>query len=279
MRDFFEKNGLWILFAGAVIAAALALLSFFGGVSPLVNLMNTVASPFRAAYSSVAERLEARRNHYEDVTALKEENEALKRQLAQMEETVRRAEADSEENAFLRALLGLREQRRDLTDFETATVTEHSVTNWTASLTLNKGTLHGVETGDCVIDGNGALVGQISEAGLNWSTVLTLADTDTSIGARVFRSKDLAIASGDFSLMNEGLLRLDHLPAAAQLIVGDLVVTSGLGGFLPSDLVIGTVESVQADDSDTASYGVIRPAADFGALTEVCVIKSFEIVD
>ena len=279
MKDFLKNNGLWILFAGAVIAVALAVLSYFStNASPLVNLMNTVASPFRAVSISVANWISDKRNYYEDTTALKEENEALKRQIAEMEAAVRQGETDSQENAFLRELLDLRKQRRDLSDFETATVMERSVTNWTSSLTLNKGSVHGVEVGDCVIDGRGNLVGRISEAGYDWSTVLTVVDTDTSLGARVYRTQDIGIANGDFALMGEGLLRLDSLPVSCQLLEGDLIVTSGLGGYLPPDLVIGSVTSLQADDSDTAVYAVLTPAAELDSLTEVCIIKSFEIV-
>ncbi|MDD6409845.1 MAG: rod shape-determining protein MreC [Oscillibacter sp.] len=279
MKDFLKNNGLWILFAGAVIAVALALLSYFStNTSPLVDLANTITSPFRAVCTSVAGWFVDKQNYYEDVTALKEENEALKQQIAEMEATVRQGEADSQENVFLRDLLDLRKQRRDLSDFETATVMERSVTNWTSSLTLDKGSVHGVEEGDCVIDGQGNLVGRISEVGYNWSTVLTVVDTDTSLGARVYRTQDIGIANGDFALMERGQLRLDSLPVSSQLLEGDLIVTSGLGGYLPPDLVIGSVSSLQADDSDTAVYAVLTPAADLGSLTEVCIIKSFEIV-
>ena len=55
-------------------------------------------------------------------------------------------------------------------------------------------------------------------------------------------------------------------------------MTSGLGGYYPSGLVIGSVEQVQVDDSGAASYAILAPAADLDALTEVFVIKSFEIV-
>ena len=139
------------------------------------------------------------------------------------------------------------------------------------------GTDHGVEAGDCVIDETYALVGVVSEVGLNWCTVLTLVDTDTSIGAQVFRTKDLGLAVGDFTLMREDRLRLDYLPADCQLLGGDLVVTSGLGGYYPSGLSIGTVEEVQLSDSGAASYAVLAPSVDFGSLVEVFVIKSFDI--
>ena len=108
---------------------------------------------------------------------------------------------------------------------------------------------------------------------------VTLVDTDTSIGAQVFRTKDLGLAVGDFSLMGEGLLRLDYLPAGCQLVAGDLVETSGLGGYYPSGLVIGSVAEIQKDDSGSASYAILTPAVDFSDLTEVFIIKAFDIVN
>ena len=93
MKDFLKNNGLWILFAGAVIAVALALMSYFSiNTSPLVNLVNTVTSPFRAVYTSVADWLTDKQNYYEDTTALKAENEALKKQIAKMEAAVRQGD-------------------------------------------------------------------------------------------------------------------------------------------------------------------------------------------
>ena len=277
MKRFFREHGLWVLFATAVVSVALALMSFFSNTSaPLSNLAGVIASPFRSAYTAVANWFVDKQNYYQDVTALEEENAALKRENAQLQAQLRQAQTDSEENARLRELLNLRPQNYDL-ELESASVTERTVTNWTSSLTLNVGTDHGVEAGDCVIDETYALVGVVSEVGLNWCTVLTLVDTDTSIGAQVFRTKDLGLAVGDFTLMREDRLRLDYLPADCQLLGGDLVVTSGLGGYYPAGLEIGTVEEVQPDDSGASSYAVLTPAADFGSLVEVFIIKSFDV--
>ena len=279
LKHFLKQHGLWVLFAAAVLSVAMAVMSVLSAnASPLANLTGILVSPFRAGYTAVANWFNDLQNYYKDTTDLQAENAALRQQIAKMEETIRQAEADVEENKKFRELMNLTRQRRDLTDFEAAMITEHAVTNWTSSLTLNKGTSLGIEVGDCVIDECGNLVGVIDQAGTNWSTVLTLVDTDTSLGAQVFRTKDLGVAQGDFSMMRENRLRLDYLPADSALLAGDIVVTSGLSGHYPSGLVIGSVEEVRLDDSGAASYAILDPAADFDALTEVFVIKSFEIV-
>lgn len=279
MKKFLKDHGLWVLFAAAVIAVVLAVMSFFSANSaPLANLTGIIASPFRAAYTDLATWFNDKQKYYQDYTDLQKENAELKKKIARMEADIRQAEAAIAENQRLKELQNLRQQRRDLSDMEAAYITEHTVTNWTSSLTLNRGTTHGVEVGDCVIDETGNLVGVVNEAGANWSRVLTLVDTDTSLGAQVFRTKDLGLAEGNFALMGEEQLRLGYLPADSQLLGGDLVVTSGLGGFYPPGLVIGTVKEVQVDDSGAASYAILAPAVDFDQLEEVFVIKSFDIV-
>ena len=278
MKNFLQKHGLWVLFAAAVIAVGLAFMSVFSNTSsPLANVANVIASPFRSAYTAVADWFNDKQSYYQDNTALKEENAALKKQLAEMEAAIRQAEKDSAENERLKQLLGLQSQRPDLTsDLQAAMITEHTVTNWTSSLTIDKGTRHGLEVNDCVISETGAFVGLVSEVGTNWATILTLVDTDTSLGAQVFRTGDLGLAQGNFSLMGENRLRLEYLPTDCSLLGGDLVVTSGLGGYYPAGLVIGSVTEVQQDDSGATSYAILDPAADFDALEEVFVIRSFD---
>ena len=278
MKNFLKNNGLWVLFAAAVISVVLALMSLFSNTSsPMTNLVNTIASPFRTAYTAVAEWFIDKQNYYRDNTAMEEEIAQLRREIAQMEADVRQGRKHSEENQRLRELLGLQEKRPDLTsDIVLADVTEHAVTNWAATLTISQGTADGLEVGDCVIDETGAIVGTISEAGLNWATIMTLVDTETSLGAQVFRTGDLGVAQGNFSLMGENRLRLDYLPADCDLLGGDLVVTSGLGGFYPAGLVIGSVEELQMDDSGASSYAILAPAVEFSELQQVVVLRSFD---
>ena len=221
--------------------------------------------------------MEDKQHYYADYSDLLEENAALKREVAELRQNEHQAQRDREENAYLRELLNLQAQRRDFV-FESATILEHSNTNWTSMLTLNRGTNCGIAVNDCVISAEGYLVGVVSEVGYNWATVLTVIDTDTELGALVFRTSEVVVAEGDFSLMGDKRLKLTYLPESATLLSGDYIVTSGLGGYYPSDLVIGTVESVKVDDDGLAQYAVIAPMVDFDALTEVFIIKDFTFV-
>lgn len=279
MKHFLKQHGLWILFAAAVIAAGLAMASAFSSATaPLTNLAGILVSPFRSGFTAVAEWFNDKQAYYADYKALEAENAELRKRIAEMEEAVRQSEADSEENARLRSLLNLRPQRKDFA-LESAHVTGHETSNWSSTLTLNRGTAHGVEIGDCVINEEHYLVGVVSEVGYNWCTVLNLIDTDTELGAMIFRTDEIGVASGDFNLMKEGRLKLSYLPADAQLLNGDLIVTSGVVGYYPKGLVIGAVEEVMLDDSGLTRYAVIDPMVDFAELTQVFIVKSFDIVD
>lgn len=280
MKRFLEKRGLWLLLAIAVVAVTLAAMSILSSTaSPLGNLVGVITSPFRSAAQSVADWYNEKQDYFADNRALRAENEELKRRIAEMQADVRDAETALEENARYREMLGLREKHRSF-ELESARVLNRSRSNWTSSLTLNCGTDYGIAVGDCVITERYELVGVVSEAGYNWCTVLTVIDTDSSLGARVFRTGDVGLAQGDFALMGQGLLELSYLPnEGSQLLPGDLVLSSGLGGYYPADLTIGSVREVRTDDSGAASYAAVQPAADLETLTQVFVVKDFEIVD
>ena len=280
MKRFLEKRGLWLLLAIAVVAVTLAAMSIFSSTaSPLGNIVGVITSPFRSAAQSVADWYNEKQDYFADNRALRAENEELKRRIAEMQADVRDAETALEENERYREMLGLREKHRSF-ELESARVLNRSQSNWNSSLTLNCGTDYGIAVGDCVITERYELVGVVSEAGYNWCTVLTVIDTDSSLGARVFRTGDVGLAQGDFALMGQGLLELSYLPnEGSQLLPGDLVLSSGLGGHYPADLTIGSVREVRTDDSGAASYAVVQPAAELETLTQVFVVKDFEIVD
>lgn len=274
-------NKFWIILLAIATAVAviLSVMTYFSTTSAVMpNLAGILASPFRSVSASITESVVRWKSYVTEFDALKEENEQLKLEIAKMEADVRQAVEDREENARLRALADLREQRRELS-FESARILVQDVSNWSSMLTINKGTAHGVETGDCVMTETGDLVGVVSEAGLTWSRVRTILDSESSIGALIFRTGASAVAEGDFSLMSQGRLALDYLGTDPDLVSGDLIMTSGLGGYYPPQLVIGYVEEVRPGDDGMSQVAVVRPEADIGGLSQVFVVTSFDISD
>jgi len=268
-----------ILSLAAAIAVLLSVMSYFSATSAaLPNLAGIAASPFRALSAAVSETLGRWADYFTRFDELEEENRQLKLKIAEMEEDVRQATFDREENAHLRKVAELREQRRDL-HLESARVLVQDSSNWYSLLTINKGTAYDIEVGDCVVTEEGYLLGVVAEAGLNWATVRTILDSESSIGALVFRSGSSALAQGDFSLMGQGRMALAYLGAEPDVVAGDLIVTSGLGGYYPSQVVIGYVEEVRTGDDGLTQYAVLRPEMSLEGLTEIFVVTSFDIVE
>lgn len=279
MRVFWEKYGVKLLLVATLTAVSLSVLSYVGSSSSFLhNTLGVLTAPFKSASSAIVAWVQDKQYYYKDHSDLAEENAQLRARVAELEQQARQAQADSEENALLRQLLDLRERKRDL-QFASASIIERQNSNWASSLTLDRGSEHGIEAGQCVISSEGYLVGIITEVGLNWSTVQTTIDTDTQIGARVFRTGEIGVAEGDLSLMGEGCLKLSYLFADTDIMHGDYIVTSGLGGFFPSDLGIGTVTSIKTDDDGITQYAVLSPMAALDTLSEVFIITAHDITD
>lgn len=279
MKRFFEKNGILILFIATVMAVTLCVVNFFStNASPLTNLVNAVLTPVRSAAAAAENWAEDWHDRFSSVDAYKERIDELEKELAQAQKELRQAEKDSEENALLREVLNLRPQQEDYT-YELAAVIGESESGWESTLTLNRGEKHGVENGDAVMTETGSLVGVVTEVGGSWCKVLTVLDTEFSLGAKIFRTGEVCVAEGSFRLMPEGQLTARYIDPASAVTVGDLVVTSGLGEYYPPGLVIGTVESLQMDDSGLSLTAVLTPSAELTALRQVLVIKDFTVVD
>lgn len=280
MKDFLRQNGILLLVIALLASILIGIFTFVlsGEADPLSNIVNTIAAPVRGGVAAAADWVEGAYAYVFRRGELEDELDALRRQVGELQEKVRQGEEASRENEQLRDLLGLQARRRDFV-FEAAKVTARSTANWESTLTLSKGSAAGIEAGDCVVTQTGVLVGVVAETGLNWSTVSTVIDTETEIGGIVTRTYSAGVLEGDFSLMNEGKLKLNYLPEGAQLVTGDEVLTSGRGEVFPSGLEVGRVEGVFTDPSGQTRYAVVTPSVALDTLIEVFVIKDFEIVE
>ena len=279
MREFIKGKGLLIGIIAVVISAVTLASAYFASdkSSVFANTVGVVMHPVEKGIASAVGLLEDLYGYMYNYDLIAEENEALKEENARLAEMEREAEAAIAENAQLREQLELKE--RTLTyDTENATVTSWTASNWGSSFTISKGSSNNIEVDDPVIDSAGNLVGQVTEVGTTWATVSTVYDTSTNLGATAGGDVS-AMAVGDFNLMKQGQLRLSYVPSDSSLVIGDTVLTSGAGEVFPQGLVIGKITDVQKEQSGATDYAVIEPAADFGSLNLVFVIKEFEFIE
>ena len=270
MKDFFHRNGIWVIVAALLLTAALSLGSalFPNLTSPLSNAIGIIATPFQKATTAFTGWVESLYDYAFRYDELQNRVQELELQ----------NEDAAAENERLRKLLKLSAKHEDFT-YEAARVTGASSTTWESTITLSKGSSSGIEKNDTVITETGYLVGVVADLGANWCTVITVLDPDLSMGALVYRTGDNAILNGDLTLMTEGKSRLSYLDSESKLIAGDEVLTSGKGGVYPSGLVAGYVSEIKTTASGAEKYAVVKPAVDLTNLVEVFVIKDFQITD
>lgn len=263
---------------GVAVVIVLCILSaLYSGVtgkpSPVTRLVSFVTAPVQRLASGVTGALGKGFGYFTEFDQLKAENEELKKQIRDMEQTVRDAELAIEENNQLRAAAGQPERTRELTTIN-AEVIARNPGDWAMTLSLDKGSSHGVEVGDLVTTVDG-MVGYVSEVYSNNCEVTTVVDVEMQCGALVTRTRETAIAEGNYDLMAEGNLRLSYLTEDSSVVIGDTVETSGRGGLFPKGVMIGTVESVLPEENGISYYAVIKPFVNVDTISSVSIVTDF----
>lgn len=154
-----------------------------------------------------------------------------------------------------------------------ARVISKTPSNWYSSFTINKGTDDGIEVNMNVI-ADGGLVGIISEAGHNYSVVRTIIDDESNVTG-TFKNTTATTdcnVSGDLTLIEQGLVRVNGIAGDADIADNDLIITSyNSPKFLPG-IIIGYISDIETDSNNLTKSGKLTPVVDFSNLDAVLVI-------
>ena len=281
MKKYLKKNGvrLFVLvLVAALIVGLAARQKADGKAGPLAGAANALRIPIQGAVGSVVDWAQGIYGYIYQYDKLVAENESLRSQLADAQEQVRENSEAMEENIRLRTLLGYLEKNTTFVT-ESAMITSWDASNWVSAFTISKGSSQGIELGDCVITESGMLVGQVYELGPKWATVRSVVDVNMDAGVLVGDGSIPALLVGDYALMQEGKCKLSYFTEDVTLFVGDSVITSGRGGAFPSGIVVGTVEELRSEAGGQSYYAVVDPAVDMALLSQVFIIKDFEVIE
>lgn len=261
-----------VLLIGLIVASVVMMTVYGreGETGPLHTLQSAVSgavSPLRIVGGSIESATSTVGDTVDNITAdqstlsgLREYNEQLVQQYSQMEEYKQEAQR-------LQKLLDLKDTYQ--IEGTGARVIGRSSEAWSQTVIINKGSDDGVSTGQTVM-GTSGVVGQIVSMSSHTATVRLLTDPQSGAAAMVQSSRAEGILRG--SLV--GLLYLEDLDADAEVNVGDVVVTSGLGGSYARGLIIGTVVKVDAQQGDTSRRAVVSPNDAISTLEDVLVVSS-----
>ena len=242
-------------------------------LSQVEGFLGSVFGPVqRALYSgatSISDFIRDVQKRGETGQSLKEMEEKLK----VLEQDNLRLKELERENSRLKTLLDFKQEHQDFV-VTGARVIGKSPGNWFNMLAVDKGSNDGIEQNMAVISQDG-LVGRVVEVGTTWSKVLAIVDGRSSVSAIVERTRDTGIIRGNNTLVFEdGLSSMVYLPDDSEVIPGDKVITSGLGGVFPKGIYIGQVMEVVKEKQNLFKYAVIKPAVDFQRIEEVLLVKS-----
>jgi rod shape-determining protein MreC len=242
-------------------------------LKPIEELALYIIAPLQSRIASISKGIEDVVRTVRDFGELRRRNDELQELVNKLIiENVRLKELE-EENERLRRLL--RFTRTNLSyDYRAAEIVGRDPSNILRFLIINIGSEQGIEKGMPVVTERG-LVGRIQSVGPNWAKVLLITDPSSSVSALVQSSRATGIVEGKMG----GGLTMKYIPQGERIGIGDIVLTSGLGGNLPKGIIIGQVTSVHQSDIEMFQRAQIRPTVDFNKLEIVLVIINFEGVD
>ncbi len=231
----------------------------------------TVLSPAQKILSKIGFDIKDKLDTIPQIFYLKEENEALKKQVAELLQYKQNLLEYQRENTDLRSLLGFKDKNLQY-DLEAAEVIARDTGNWFNVILIDKGEKQALKKDMAVITNEG-LVGCIISTTANTSKVMLITDERSSISAMLQRTRDNGIVKGSIDTAPRGYLKMDFLSQDANLVKGDIVISSGLGGLVPKGIVIGEVVETKKESYELMQYAIIKPAVDFLKLERVFVIK------
>lgn len=239
-------------------------------LSYLQSLTSSIVRPVQNGFTMVKNKVTGNKQFFTDLDELKKENIDLYKKNSELETKLRELEIVKAENATLQEYMNLTNKYKDFKTIP-ANVIDKDVSNYSSTLMINIGSDDGIKENMTVIADKG-LVGHIISVSKNTSKVQVIVDSASSVSALISTTNESIICKG--TIENDSTLNATYIDTSAELLVGDNVITSGLGGIYPKGITIGTIKQVVDKSNITDRYAVVETAVDFSKLYTVLVISN-----
>lgn len=234
------------------------------------NVANKLVMPIQNGLTFIKNKVSGNSTFFSDINNLKSENKELQDKNSQLEQSLRELENIKTENETLKEYLGLTEKYGEYKTIP-GYVINKDISNYSKMIVINVGTNDGVEENMTVIADEG-LVGHVVSVTKDTAKVMTIIDTSSSVSCLMSTNKDGVVCKG--TLGNNSELKAIYIPTEADLIQGDSIDTSGLGGIYPKGIHVGNIKKIVATKNITDRYAVIETAVDFNKINTVLVVKN-----
>ncbi len=270
MRKLWKNRPMWIAMIAIVLLLVLAAFSAGSRGFSGDGLFRNAAAPVSEALHSVQNAIGDFFVRVFTPSEIQRENRQLRDRLLAQEQKLALFDEVEKENARLTELLNYVQTNANMR-FVTASVIGRDSNPYIDTITLNAGTRSGVSEKMAVITPDG-IVGRVTEVGPNWCRVRTMCNDKMRISVMVERTRDEGMLGGLYE--QDGEIRgtmLYYLPGNADLKVGDRIATSGIGGYFPKGLYVGTVLSVNEEGKGTHD-AIVSMEIDFLHLENALIV-------
>ena len=240
----------------------------------LDRVIVAIAAPVNEKLVAVSNNADSVRNFFAALTTMQDENNKLKTEV----ETLRYANIQMAEiwaeNQRLSNLLQYKNDAKNL-KLQTAKVIGKNIGDIKDTVLINLGSNAGLRENMAVVNASG-LVGIIDETYPDASRVLLITSPRCKAGGIVLRANSRVVGVVNGLAGGDAVLQMSNMARDADIVEGDIVVTSGFGGNHPGGLVIGNVSEVSLNVGGLLKQAKIVPAVDFGRLEEVMVVTDYQ---
>ena len=266
-----KKNGM----LGSIITFVILLILVFTtsinikNFSNIENIFSKMVMPIQNIFIHLKNKIAKNDSYFANIDMLKEENNELKKQNEELKAKAEELEILKAENSILREIANLSEKYQE---YETvgAYIISKNISNLNDAFVINVGIDDGIHVNMAVMGENG-LVGHIIGVTKNTAKVEPITNINSSVSGEINSSRNNVIVRGN--LESNKKLRVDLVQNDTELVIGDIVETSGLGGIYPKGIKIGTIKEIIDTANVIEKYAILELNTDFENLEYVLVIK------
>jgi len=237
--------------------------------SKVENIFNKIVMPVQNGLTYLKNRIAKNSSFFESIDALKTENEELKKTNQELQTKLEELEIIKAENSVLREYANLVEQ---YSEYETipAYIINKDTSNFSNVFVINVGTKNGVYANMAVM-GKEGVIGYVRSATSSTAKVQPIIASGSSISGLTTSTRKNVLIKGQLDSSKE--LKVNSLQLDTDLVIGDTIETSGLGGIYPKGIKIGTITKLVETKNKSEDYAILETTVDFESLEYVLIIK------
>ena len=261
------------------IAVFLAAIMAYAGANGRLTaapqeILSVAVAPFQRAAAAVSNGVSSLWEKYTNIDAILEENEKLTTENAELRGQMVDYDKLKAENEAYKALTNIQEQHPEMS-YVSSFVIGRDPLDLFYGFTLDKGSLDGVEANDAITSDEGYLLGVVTEVDLTSCKVMTILHPSFNAAGVVSRTRDNGIITGSADYAADGLCILSNLSRGTLTKANDQVITTGLGGVFPPDVLVGVVQELVPEASGKSTIAVLKPGADPRTVKHVFIITNY----